>query len=522
MLLVNLLKEHRDIIIDIWVKRLHTEVSPRYSALPIENLYKTVTRVADANFEAIAKNDFNPLDKTIKWIADLRSRSGFSLTDIQKAFELYRTVLIDLFSKELRTNEGFYAVKKLNDILAYTVDKFSDYYQALHEAEIKEYASMLEKKVAERTRQLTESEKKYRMLVEKIRDGYFVNQDGVIVFANKAYCKMHGYTKKETIGKKYLEFVSPQSIEEVKAIYDKRVAKGISKHQYVYYRLTKKGESLPTENTVTLANYEGKIAAIGICRDITERVEMEKRMREAESLARIGHLTTSLAHEIRNPLSSAKMSIQMILKNNDIQGTDRRRLEILSQQVLRLDKIVTEMLDFAKPIKFEFTQEYFPDLIDNCLEVIDARIREKDIIVKKVYGKYIPYIMVDRDKMEQAIINLLLNSVDAVDVHGRIWIIIKEMKQQKTLDLSIKDNGCGISEDDMPYIFDPYFSKKLKGTGLGLANAKRIIEAHKATIKANPEKKGGMCFTISFPIVSKNKLTGLVEKDNDKAKNSYC
>lgn len=503
--LADLLKRHRNTIIDIWVRRLKKEVSPKYSALPIENLCKTITRVTDANFEALIKNDYRLLDETIQWIAHMRSRSGFSLTEIQKAFELYRSILTEFFEKEFEIKEVFSAIQKINEIMAHTIHRFSDYYQALHEAEIRGYANILEKKIIERTKQLVESEKKYRMLVEKMRDGYFVNQDGIIVFANKAFCKMHGYTKKEAIGKKYTEFVSPQSLEEIKDIYRDRITKGFSKQQYVYFRLTKKGDSLPTENTVTLINYEGRIAAIGICRDITERIEMEKRMRETESLARIGHLTTSLAHEIRNPLSSAKMSIQMILKNNSIQGIDRRRLEILSQQVLRLDKIVTEMLDFAKPMRFEFKQSHLPDLIDNCLEVIDGRLKEKEITIKKHFDKDLPYLMVDKEKMEQAIINILLNSIDAVDFHGKIWIFIKEMKRKKAVRLSIKDNGCGVDKEDLPYIFDPYFSNKPKGTGLGLANAKRVIEAHNGTIEASPEKNGGMCFNITLPIVLKIK-----------------
>jgi len=484
MTLARLLEKNRNNIIEIWVKKLKHEVSPKYSVLPVENLYKTITRITDANFDALIKDNYKPLDNSIQWIANLRSRAGFSLTEIQKAFELYRTILLDFLSSDLDPDEVFKAIKKINEMMAHTIHKFSDYYQALHDAEIQEYAKTLEKKVIERTKQLAESEKKYKMLVEKIRDGYFVNQGGKIVFANRAFCKMHGYTKKEALGRDYTDFISPVSLEEVKRIYEERINKGISKQLYVYFRLTKKGDSLPTENTVTLTNYEGKIAAIGICRDITERIEIEKRMREAESLAHIGNLTTSLAHEIRNPLSSAKMSIQMILKNNNILGTDRRRLEILSQQILRLDKIVTEMLDFAKPLKFDFVEYHLPDLIDNCIEVLESKIKEKNIIIKKAFDKNLPNIMIDKDKMEQAIINLLLNSIDAVDIKGRIWIYLKEIKRKEIVRLSIKDNGCGIDNNDLPYIFDPYFSKKPKGTGLGLANAKRIIEAHKARIDA--------------------------------------
>ena len=282
-----------------------------------------MTQFTDANFSAIVGNDFSGLDAFIVLIGKIRSRLGFSVSDVQKAFELYRPVTVAILARTLARPELSRAFERINVCLAYTTNKFSDYFQALSEQQIREYAQTLEKKVEMRTEELAESEAKYRMLVEEIQDGYFVNQQGKIVFANMAFCDMHGYTPEELIGKCYTDLVAPESLNDVRKRYERRVSDGESKEQYPFFRLHKDGRALPTENRVTVTVYQGQVAGIGICRDITERVEIKRRIRAAESLAHIGELTTSLAHEIRNPLSAAKMSIQMLLRSPPGKGRIR-------------------------------------------------------------------------------------------------------------------------------------------------------------------------------------------------------
>ncbi|OPY77888.1 MAG: Sporulation kinase A [Syntrophorhabdus sp. PtaU1.Bin153] len=499
--LADILRVHRNEVVKEWIRRLHGEVSPAYSAQSVEVLYETVSTIADGNFAALIGNDFSGLDNFVERIGKIRSRAGFSLSDVQKAFELYRTILLPILGKELEGPALIDAVERINFCLSYTIHSFSDYFQALSEQEIRKYAQALEAKVAERTKELAQSEAKYRSLVEGIHDGYFVNQKGRIVFANKAFCTMHGYTLIEAIGRPYTDFIAPESREEVERFYEKRVAEGRAKEHYVYFRLHKDGTALPTENRVALVFYEGDVAAIGICRDITERMQIEKRMREAESLARVGHLTTSLAHEIRNPLSAAKMSIQMLLKNPVFQGNEARRLQILEKEILRLDNIVTEMLDFAKPVKYDFRPVSMTRLLESCLETLETKITEKGITVKKSFPKRLPDALVDQEKMEQAVINLLLNSIEAVDADGIIRVAVKLRRDPKDiLRVEIRDNGHGVGEEDLPYIFDPFYSKKAKGTGLGLANAKKIIEAHGASIQATPISPRGMSMRFTVPV----------------------
>lgn len=500
----NFLDRHHDAIVREWKRRLRSEVSPRYTGRPATEYDQTINAAFGAYFNALVLNDYSRIDEVVQEIGKFRFEAGFTLSEVQKAFEMFKYLVIPLVVKEMAGSapETIAAIDRIQVCLDYTIHLFSDFFQALSEKEIRNYAQMLEIKVRDRTRELAESEAKYRTLVEEIRDGYFVNQDGKIVFSNKAFSDMHGYTVDEVIGRPYTDFVAPESLDEVMKTYRSRIEDRKAREHYVYCRRLKDGTSLPTENTVVLTVYEGHKAALGICRDITERVAIEKRIREAENLAHIGEITTSLAHEIRNPLSAARMSIQMLLKSDSFKGHERRRLEILEQEVGRLNKIVSEMLDFAKPMKFDLRPGSLASLIMSCLEAIDTRILEKGIAVTTKFPAKLPLVNIDHGKMEQAVINLLLNAIEAVEGQGTINITVRRTRgPSRDIAVSITDNGHGIDPGSMPYVFDPFFTRKTKGTGLGLANAKKIIEAHGGSIELTPAQPAGTRVLFTIPAV---------------------
>ncbi len=497
------LDRHHGAIVREWKRRLRSEVSPRYSSRPVEEYEQTINAAYEAYYNALVFNDYSRIDDVVQEIGEFRFKAGFTLSEVQKAFEMFGYLAMPRIVKEMSGSvpETIAAIDRVQVCLDYTIHLFSDFFQALSEKEIRNYAQMLEIKVRDRTRELAESEAKYRTLVEEIRDGYFVNQDGKIVFSNKAFASMHGYTVDEVVGRPYTDFVAPESLEEVTKTYESRIEAGKAREHYVYYRRHRDGTSLPTENKVVLTVYEGKQAALGICRDITERLEIEKRVREAENLAHIGEITASLAHEIRNPLSAARMSIQMLLKSHSFKGNEKRRLEILSQEVGRLNMIVSEMLDFAKPMRFALQTGSLAALIRSSLEAIEAKILEKGITVTRKFPGKLPLVTMDPGKMEQVVINLLLNAVEAVDREGRIDIAIKRVRGTHDLAVHITDNGHGIEPGSMPFIFDPFFTRKTKGTGLGLANAKKIIEAHGGKIEIVPAEPAGTRAVFTIPAV---------------------
>lgn len=503
MNLKTILSENRDAIIKECARAIRKSCGKRYSRQSLRELTQTTSRVADANYDALINEDYSMIDRCIEQVTEMRLYSGFALSEVQQAFDFHRTIMVPKLAQTLNGTELTDALSKVNNCLSYTIRRFTDYYQDLHQKQIREYTEILEQKVAQRTRELSESEAKYRMLVEEISDGYFVNQKGKIVFANRAFCEMHGYQPDELIGFSYLDLVTPRFASRLKNYYGRRFRGKDVPDLYTYERLHKDGSALPTENKVKVMKYEGEVAAVGICRDITERIKMEQRVRESERLAHIGQLTTSLAHEIRNPLSSIKMSIQMALKASALEANSRRIMEISAREIARLENILTEMLDFARPVRLNLKPGSINALIDSCLDLLDVRIKKKNIIIKKQLTPKACRVPMDREKMEQAIINILLNAVEALTAGGTIRITTRYVRDPKAnVFVHIEDDGPGLSDEDLNYVFNPFFSKKKKGTGLGLSIVKKIIEGHGGTVTAKSMAKG---FRLSLCLPCKEK-----------------
>lgn len=498
--LKNVLEKHRKEIASKWGHMLHSKGGSRYWARPVKELLLLTAEAADANLEALLNKDFSKLNSFIEKITKLRLESGFTLSEVQKAFELYRIITVPIIIREMNGVALSRAIVKLNYCLSYTITRFSDYFQSLHEKAVMDYAEALEVKVTERTHELSESESKYRMLVEDINDGYFINHNGRIVFANKTYCTMHGYRPQEMIGEPYLKFVAPESVEKVRSFHDRRLRSEEAPEQYIYFRLHKDGSVLPTENKVKIIYYSGGYAIAGICRDITERVKMEERIRETEKLAHIGQLTTSLAHELRNPLSSIKVTNQMLLETKSLDGDNIKALEISAKEIIKLERILSEMLDFTRPVRLEKEFTSISEIIQSCIEVLKPRIKEHRIRIRQKTMDPIPSQWLDRSKMEQVIINILLNSIQAMPQGGIISIEIRTHNGRKpTVLVEISDNGPGVLPEDLPYIFNPFFTKKPGGTGLGLSNVKKIVEAHGGSVSAYNRRKK-FCLVLNLPM----------------------
>ncbi|QTA91117.1 two-component system sensor histidine kinase NtrB [Desulfonema magnum] len=416
------LLHNRDDIIREWVSRLHADVGYLYSQRPLKELIRTVSEAFYGDFHVLVHNDFTYIDRFIEKITQIRLETKFSLSQVQKAFEIYRSIVIPLLAKETAIDDFLENVIRINQCLSYTIQRFSDYFQAMHERTIREHNLRLEKEVRVRTAELRESELKYKTLVEEITDGYFVIQEEVIVFANRAFCKMHGYSAREVIGEKFYHFIVPEHREQAIEMYNKSILKKPAPRIFEYLRLTKEGRTFPTEITARRTHFEDRLWNIGICRDMTERIEMEQRVRKAEQMAYIGQLTTSLSHEIRNPLSAVKMNLQILRKNDQIRGNDQRRVDISVREVIRLEGILKELLDFAKPLRLNIGECDINRVLCACVELLEIKFEQKKLAAICSFHPEVPMIRADQKKLEQAFINLLLNAFEASDPRGKILI----------------------------------------------------------------------------------------------------
>ncbi len=387
MTLKEILEKYRNEIIQEWAHRLHGEVSPRYSDRPLEELVRTTSEAGEAYYFVLVHHDFTKMDAFIEKITRMRLQGGFSLPEVQKAFELYRTVLLPIVAKELESPLLLNTLEKINMCLSYTILKFSDFFQSLHEKMIRDYAQNLEREVEKRTAELAASQEKYRVLVEDINDGYFVvNQRGVVAFANKAFCDMHGDSMEEVIGRPYQDFVAPESLPEVSKIREERITTGRSKEQYVYLRRCRDGTYRYTENKVQLVAFGEDTATAGICRDITERVEMEnRRLRLAElenenkrvALETLRQLMVTLSHHLLN----ANTIIGGMVRRCRRAKTKREMapsLHAIEDQAKRIEIVITALKKVTDVKTASYTPESNTSMIDVTKEIDKALMKGRE------------------------------------------------------------------------------------------------------------------------------------------------
>ncbi len=226
--------------------------------------------------------------------------------------------------------------------------------------------------------------------------------------------------------------------------------------------------------------------------------EANKKLIQAEKLASIGRISTGIAHEIRNPLTSVKLNIQKVLSSPNIKEDEKEHLEIAQEGINQIDKIVKDILDFARVTRLNLDEFFLPNIIDESIKLVLNELKGKEITIEKKFEPDLPTIVVDADKLRQVFINLLVNSIEAIDNKGKIRITASS-KDKEFIKIRISDNGCGIPSEILPEIFEPFFTTKSSGTGLGLANAKKIIEQHNGTINVISKKGKGTTFEIIIP-----------------------
>ncbi|MBI5591785.1 MAG: PAS domain S-box protein [Deltaproteobacteria bacterium] len=497
----DFLHRYRDAIIREWVKRLRTEISERYSQRPESELQKTISASFAANCRLLIFGEKDELDRFIAAISRLRLEGDFPLVDVQKAFDLFRHIILPLIAASCNIETFHHAVVELNDCMAYTIYQFSDLFQKLHRRRLIDYARKLKTEVSFKTAELRESELKYKTLVEDITDGYVVIHEGLIVFTNRAFSAMHGYGGADLLGKSFLELITPCDHAAILSRLHQIPADGEDSPALEYDRITRTGDISPTEIKFKTIHYGDRWSQIGICRDITERIELGKKMREAERLADIAQIATSLSHEIRNPLSAIKMNLQILQRHPELVGNDRRRVDIAVHEMHRLEGILQEVLDFAKPVTLEKTSCSLNPILMQTIELLEMKFAEKRLDVILDLDE-LPDLLMDGRKIEQVALNLLLNAAEAAPDGTAIRVSSRRRKSDHKppeVVFWVEDEGETIPQVLCETIFKPFFTTKSRGAGLGLSVVRRLVEAHGGCVSVTGRVPGGSVFTVALP-----------------------
>ena len=498
--LLRWLKRETAPIIEEWVDTLPT-LSAFYAGRPREELIETVTEAFLANLEFLSSNRLTRMERFIDYITEKRLVAGFPLSHVQKAFELFRSIVTRRLLAERRLKLLAQSVEAINASLSFTIHRFSDHFQYMHERSIRQHAQNLEQEVSIRTAELAESERRYKTLVEEINDGYFVIQNGRIVFANQAFCRMHGTTPVEAVGQPFLRFVTPESRERLDGTYVDSLAGKLTASTIEYIRLGCDPERGATEIRAKTVDLGHGSVTIGVCRDISERVAMERKVRENERLAYVGHLAASLSHEIRNPLSSINMNLQILSETLHLEGFDRRRLDITVREVSRVENILRQLLDLSRPVDIELGFVDVRELVQGCVDLVEPKTAEKHLKIVQRYARPLTPCKLDAKKLQQALLNLILNAIEVTGEGSRILVFAKTIRidENKYLELGVRDSGPGVDPAGISRLFDPFYTTKAQGSGLGLSNVKRIVEAHEGNVEVRGRQGPGATFVMRLP-----------------------
>jgi signal transduction histidine kinase len=219
-------------------------------------------------------------------------------------------------------------------------------------------------------------------------------------------------------------------------------------------------------------------------------------------MAAVGQLSAGIAHEVRNPLSSIKMSLQILEKRLNPAGNDLKRFRIAQREVEHLENLVNDVLIFAKPAAPRKEPNDIRKIVEAALALADGAISEKRIEVQLRFADDIPLANLDAAMLEHAFLNLVLNAADAMGAGGLLKISVREVQEGEGgsyAEVEIEDNGCGIDAEDMRHLFNPFFTRKRTGTGLGLTQVKKIVELHQGTVDIASGKGEGTRVRVRLP-----------------------
>lgn len=350
---------------------------------------------------------------------------------------------------------------------------------------------------AENMRALAESEEKYRNIFESSRDMiYITDQEGNFIDVNESGARILGYSKMELRKIKASDLY--YHAEDRQGFIDAIRQTGTVTNYEVTLK-DKSGEKKYCIVSATLQHFpHGEFCILGVVHDITRRRKTERDLVVAEKLAMTGRVARMLAHEIRNPLTNINLTLEQ-LEFEAANPEFDTYFEMIKRNTRRISDLINELLLSSRPAEVVKEKHSLHKIIDDTLALALDRITLKNVKVEKNISDHMCELNIDAPKIKTALLNIIINAVEAVPSTGGI-IIINALNEDDHCVITIRDNGHGIPADHIKKLFEPYFTVKNGGMGLGLATSHNIIQSHGGSIEVESEVKKGTKFIIRLKI----------------------
>ena len=239
------------------------------------------------------------------------------------------------------------------------------------------------------------------------------------------------------------------------------------------------------------------LGAVVTLEDVSDIKALTDQLIRADRLAAMGELTAGVAHEVRNPLGVIRASVQLLEDANSDRARVEEAAEVIKQEIDRLDRVIKALLDFGRPSKPTLVRADLNEVIEDVVLFTARFASRSDVAIESQLAEDLPRVLGDPDQLKQVFLNLVTNAVQAMVDGGTITI--STCAQNEYVEVQVADDGPGIAERDLPKVFDPFFTKRAEGTGLGLTIVHRIIDEHDGHIEVESDQSGTV-FTVSLPI----------------------
>jgi len=345
------------------------------------------------------------------------------------------------------------------------------------------------------------------------------DQRGIISYVNDEFCRISKYSREELLGQDHRIINSAYHPKEFirniwTTIGSGRVWKGEIRNR------AKDGSIYWVDTTIVpFLNSEGKpYQYVAIRHDITQRklgeeqiLKQAAELQRAAQLSFVGELAAGLAHEIKNPLAGIQGAVDILIRRRDKNDPEREALEGMRHEVQRIDGTVRALLDRARPRLVSVKATSLTDIVGRTVNLARAQLTNSAARGHRVSLEFDPpsdpiTIPIDPAQIEDAVLNLIINAIEAVDADGEVTIRVERSQDDRAEEFDneaivrVSDNGRGINEEDLNRIFNPFFTTRPGGTGLGLPAVRRIVRAHGGRVEVHSSPGQGSTFTIRLPV----------------------
>lgn len=390
-------------------------------------------------------------------------------------------------------------------------DEIGDLTRGMHEMgiQIRGHLEQVEKSEAALrllNEHLTQSESKYRGLVDHAPFGIFTTTGMKVTFSNRYNQILAGLNPDEPLEPATFRLrIHPEDRDRVLSGYEQAVAAGRPYETVFRFVHTDGNMRKVLSRRIPIAGGDNApYNYIGFNIDITALDDLQARLNRAEQLATLGQVAAGIAHELRNPLVGVGSTAALLVEEFPAGDPKRADIDVILKETRRLDRIVNQIVEYARPRELAPMRFRLPDLLDEVVKVLDVPLRTKQVEVRSSFSPASGDLYADRDQIKQVLLNVLHNAIDATPMQGEaIEVTAFSVSRGDRAGMVVKvvDKGAGISPDALARVFEPFFtSGKRHGTGLGLAICRNIIESHGGDIHMTSELGKGTTVRIWLPL----------------------